>query len=178
MKPLLHRTLSNIVESNHIKRYLEIGTREGCSLRNVIEGNNNLEEIFISDIWGSDYGGSGRQNHNHISNLLTLLKFSGKVVYLDGDSKVTVPTLQDDYRDYFDLVLVDGDHSYDGGMADLRNVFGLVKNKGIIVFDDINHPSHMYLENCFDDFVTTQYNHIESTKKIKEDFGIGIIYKK
>lgn len=174
----LHNLLEKIVKENKISTYLEIGTREGCSLRKVIESNPNLTEIVVSDLWGTTYGGSGRRSHGHILKLLSELSFSGKTTFLDGDSKQTIPTLGSEYNNYFDLVLVDGDHSYDGGMADLQNVWNLCKSGGILLFDDITHPAHLYLDECFDVFVNNKKEQISNIEKIRYGNGVGIIYKK
>lgn len=170
--------IDNFKEKNKLKNYLEIGTREGESLTKVIVNNSNIETILISDIWGCDYGGTNKGNHNHISYLLNQLNFTGNVVFLDGDSKETIPKIRDKYIDFFDLILVDGDHSYEGGMTDLVNVFDLCKSGGTIIFDDISHSNHKYLEECFDVFVENNSDKIDSSYKIYDDCGMGILIKK
>lgn len=43
-------------------------------------------------------------------------------------------------EDNFSLIFVDGDHTYNGVMADYRNYAPLLRNDGIIVFDDYANP--------------------------------------
>ena len=174
----LHEYLHFLTKTHIVKTYLEIGTREGDSLKNVVTDNSNLMDIIVSDMWGGMYGGTGRNSHNHISMLLFDLDYHNSIMFLDGDSTKTIPTLYDKYLNYFDLVLVDGDHSYKGAMIDLVNVFPLCKSGGHIVFHDIYHVAHKYLDQCFDEFVQNNKNEIIGTSKTSEDCGIGTIIKK
>jgi hypothetical protein len=174
----LHLYLEKHIQDHTVNKYLEIGTREGDSLKKVVLNNNNLTDIVVADMWGSFYGGTGRNSHNHITKLLDTINYNNSIIFLDGNSKETIPTLIDKYLNTFDLILVDGDHSYDGGMADLTNVFPLCKSDGFILFHDITHPAHLYLEKCFDEFVDIYQIQIKNTIKIRDHYGIGIIIKK
>lgn len=127
MEDRLHRFLREYSSQYQPKSYLEIGTREGDSLQQVIKSSKNLNEIYMCDMWGSTYGGTGRSNHNHIDSLIADLNYTGKARFLDGDSKVKIPELHTKYDSYFDLILVDGDHSAEGGYIDLKNVLQLSK---------------------------------------------------
>jgi len=126
-------------------------------------------------MWGNDYGGSGRGNHQHIDQLLDDFNFDGLRAFLDGNSRDTIPALMPERADAFDLVLVDGDHSYEGGMADLVNVWPLVKPGGAVVFHDITHPAHLDLQQCFDAFVASKNAPHEI---IAEPYGVGVAWKR
>ena len=162
---------------NDITTYLEIGTREGSSLYNMVLSNSDsLKEIHIVDTWESEYGGSGRGSHDHIAELLTEMNYSGAVVFHDGSSHDILPSLE--LENHFDAIYVDGDHSYEGGLNDLNNVLPLVKPGGVILFDDIAHPSHLDLEDAFDKFVESNENVLENSEKNKSGLGCGIVWKK
>lgn len=178
MEDLLHNFLKSYSSKYQPRTYLEIGTREGDSLKQVLEGSKNLEQVFVCDMWGSDYGGTGKLNHFHIEKLISDIKYAGlTTTFLDGDSKIKIPELHHKYDNYFDLILVDGDHSAEGGYIDLKNVLQLSKkDTGCILFHDIIHISHPYLQNVFDDFVIENKDKIKSSEKILEHLGIGIIY--
>ena len=61
------------------------------------------------------------------------------IVYpIKGRSDYILPVLR---REWFDLVFVDGDHSYKGVMNDLRNTDNLVVEGGIICGDDLELQS-------------------------------------
>ena len=174
----LHDYISNYCKENVVCSYLEIGTREGDSVKNVVINNDNVSAVYCADIWGSNWGGTGRGSHHHIESLLLSLGYTGEINFLNGDSKQTIPTLHSTHRNYFDLILVDGDHSYEGGMIDLVNVLPLCKSGGTILFHDITHHAHLYLEACFDTFVNNHIESIQSSEKIKYSLGIGVITKK
>jgi predicted O-methyltransferase YrrM len=167
----LYRFLAGHCATHHPERYLEIGTRDGGSLTVVLENAATLRRIVCADTWGGEWGGSGRGSHEHIEKLLALHLYTGSVQFLDGDSKQTIPTL----RESFDLVLVDGDHSEEGGRADLENVWPLVTAGGCVAFHDITHPSHPYLGDVFDQFVSLHAGEIQSHHQILEPYGVGVI---
>jgi hypothetical protein len=146
----LHEWLSSYAKDHVIQRYLEVGVRDGDSLRCVVENSRTLGVVYLADTWGSEYGGTGRDGHGHIDVLLDSLGFYGGRVYLDGDSKATVPRLT---RAWADLILIDGDHSDSGAMADLENCWPLLASGGRLVFHDTNHPSHPGLRSVFLSFV-------------------------
>jgi len=170
----LYRYLSGHCLQNRVRSYLEIGTREGGSLRVVLENSPDLEAIVCADTWGGEWGGSARGSHHHIDRMLCESLYTGEVRFLDGDSKQTIPTLAGP----FDLVLVDGDHSYKGGMADLVNCWPLVAPGGCLVFHDITHPAHPYLITCFDEFVEAHRQELASWRSILEPYGVGVAVKK
>jgi predicted O-methyltransferase YrrM len=156
------------------RSYLEIGTRDGDSLRIVLEHAHTLELVCCADTWGGEWGGTGRGGHDHIDAMLASMLFVGEVRYLDGDSKQTIPTL----TETFDLILVDGDHSEEGGRADLENVWPLCAPGGCIVFHDITHPAHLYLGRVFDEWVFSHADDISLAHTITEGHGVGFILRK
>tara|TARA_Y100000593_G_scaffold2656_1_gene5367 strand:- start:1062 stop:1550 length:489 start_codon:yes stop_codon:yes gene_type:complete len=141
-----------------------------------LSNSDSLKEIHIVDTWESEYGGSGRGSHDHIDELLTEMNYSGAVVFHDGSSHDILPSLE--LENHFDAIYVDGDHSYEGGLNDLNNVLPLVKPGGVILFDDIAHPSHLDLEDAFDKFVESNENVLENSEKNKSGLGCGIVWKK
>jgi hypothetical protein len=147
----IHLCLEFEADRRRPKTYLEIGVREGCSLRRVLKARS-VRNAYLCDTWGDSYGGSGRGSHAHIEQILDD-EFPGvQATFLDGDSKVTVPALIDEGV-HVDMALVDGDHSHEGALADLRNVWQLIRVGGVIIFDDIIHPAHPYLLDTLMQFV-------------------------
>ena len=130
------------------RSYLEIGVQEGKSLSWVLD-NAEIEVVVLCDTWGGTYGGSARQNPKHIQKTLSTRPKSPTTIFLNGDSKKTVPkiTMQ------FDMILVDGDHSERGAQADIENSWKLLKPGGSMIIDDINHPAHKYLFGLMAAFV-------------------------
>jgi len=141
---VIHNTLICLSNFLKPKSYLEIGVREGDSLKAVLFGHSFITKLVLCDTWGGKYGGSGRGGHKHIEKFLNNIRYDGEVKFLDGDSKYMIPTLDDK----FDLILVDGDHSYEGAYTDLNNTWKLLEEGGFLVFDDITHKDHVYLYRC------------------------------
>lgn len=151
-------------------RYLEIGTREGDSLRVVVENSLGLARVVCCDTWGGEWGGTGRGGHAHIDAMLAAMLYDGELLFLDGDSKRTVPTLDEQ----FDLVLVDGDHSAEGARADLDNVLPRVAGGGCIAFHDITHPKHGYLLDVWNSWQQENEEILGATQIITEGHGVAI----
>jgi hypothetical protein len=172
----LYTYMREHLQRNAVQHYLEIGTREGDSMRVVLEETaSSLESAWVADLWGSDFGGTGRGNHQHIEQLFDDFNFAGRRVYLDGNSRVTIPALMPEKAEAFDLILVDGDHSYEGGMADLVNTWPLLKPGGAVLFHDICHPRHLYLRQCFEVFAR---NHSAPTYIVEQPYGLGVAWKR
>lgn len=172
----LYRFLAEHCSTHPVRQYLEIGTRDGGSLRVVLENAcQHLDGVWVADKWGTDYGGSGRGSHAHIEQLLDDFNFHGLWVPLDGDSRDTIPALMPKMAEAFDLILVDGDHSAEGGLADLDNVWPLVRPGGCVAFHDVTHPAHPYLADVFDKFVI---KHAVPHEVIIEPYGVGVAWKR
>lgn len=86
------------------------------------------------DMWIADYGGNDNPGPDFVRAELKKVNPLVDVTLLTGDSKVIVPLLTEP----FDLILIDGDHSYAGTLADLNNCAPLISNR--LVIDDLNDP--------------------------------------
>jgi hypothetical protein len=117
--------------------FLEIGVQEGFSLAAVVGASVGLKSVTLCDTWGALDGGTNRGSHAHIDKLLDDLGYTGERLFLDGDSKRTVPYLGRATK--YDLIHVDGDHTEAGAYADLTNVTPIASWH--IVVHDIFMPS-------------------------------------
>jgi predicted O-methyltransferase YrrM len=79
---------------------------------------------------------------------------------------------------YFDLIYIDGDHSYQGVKRDLETAFALVKPSGYILMHDVlaNTPPEDFpgVRRAFDEIV------VDGTKVIRKyirpnSYGLGVI---
>ena len=170
----LYTFLAQHCRSQQVRSYLEIGTKDGGSLMVVVRNSPSLERVVCADTWGGEWGGSSRGSHDHIGRLLADVSYLGEVRYLDGDSKQTIPTL----CGKFDLILVDGDHSYEGGIADLRNVWPLCSPGGSVAFHDITHPAHPYLLTAFEEWVEESRAEIALWRSVLEPYGVAVAVRK
>ncbi len=120
--------------------YLEIGVCMGESLLWITENiltHPDSRAIGV-DFWDLDPT-PGRPGHavqwEQVARAI-LDPFDDKVRLIKGDSKEVLPSLESEHTDYFDIVYIDGDHFYDGCMADSRNAWPLTKIGGVVIWDD------------------------------------------
>ena len=78
--------------------------------------------------------------------------YSGKITWLDGDSHELLGENTIIKDKSVDLLVVDGDHTYEGAKLDLINCWPLLKKGGVLVFDDIRHEQHLYLLDLAQEF--------------------------
>ncbi|MCF7811963.1 class I SAM-dependent methyltransferase [bacterium] len=62
---------------------------------------------------------------------------------LNGDAKEIIPQLSTLYKGKVDIYLVDGDHTYEGALADLENGLPMMKSGGHILVHDVDRNRKM-----------------------------------
>jgi predicted O-methyltransferase YrrM len=126
-------------------RYLEIGVRRGRSMAMVAATCPECDIVGF-DLWQTDYAGMPNPGPDLVIAEMKKLGYRGRLELISGNSHETLPRyLRQHPNIYFDLVTVDGDHSEKGAMLDLLAVISRLKIGGILVFDDICHPTLPYL---------------------------------
>ena len=112
------------------KRILEIGTRSGLSLIQLLSAYTDFTDlrVCLCDLWND-----GLCDPDLIKKHLAYLSIPVEPEFYIGDSKETVPKIEGE----FDWILVDGDHSPEGAYQDLENAYKKIAKDGVIVFDDI-----------------------------------------
>jgi len=145
--------------------YLEVGTRRGHSAC-VVAKCSPKTKIFCFDIFTPDYG--GERNDQKLAES-ELAKFNCSATFFTEDSKKAIPTFFQNNNLLIDAILIDGDHSAQGALADLKNVIEHISVGGLLILDDLNegtlHPTWL-------NFISTHPNfeHVENTK---HEFGWG-----
>jgi predicted O-methyltransferase YrrM len=131
------------------RTYLEIGVRRGRSMAMVAAAAPEARLLGF-DLWMSDYAGMPNPGPDFVRSEIQRTGHRGTLELYSGDSRETLPRFFAENPGLtLDLVTVDGDHSYDGALADLRDVIPRLALGGVIVFDDVVHPSHPYLLELF-----------------------------
>lgn len=105
--------LINIIKINKVKKVFEFGTWAGFTAKEIAQ---HVEVILSIDkhIYIT---------REHIDNLVSMR----------GDSKQVDFS---PFKGYFDMVFIDGDHSYEGVKSDTENAFEMVKSGGVIAWHD------------------------------------------
>lgn len=137
--------------------YLEVGVRRGRSMIQVMSQSESTKAVGI-DLWIEDYSCIPAQNilttNPGPEFVLAELKKFGIMnlpELIKGDSHSILPAYfrRSNAIQYFDLILVDGDHSYEGARSDLDICINHLKESGVLVFDDINHSAHPELKSLW-----------------------------
>jgi predicted O-methyltransferase YrrM len=117
--------------------YLEIGVRRGRSAAMVAASAPQCQ-IYGFDLWIEGYAREENPGPDFVRQELRRAGHQGTIQLFSGDSKITVPNLLKSQPDlFFDLMLIDGDHSVIGAATDLANTLPRLKVGGIVVFDDL-----------------------------------------
>jgi|GEM_PF-1886325 len=154
------------------KRILEIGTRTGisiCQLLSAYTNYDSLEEIILCDLFND-----GLATPQGVLNALNYLNIpTDKVKFIVGSSLDEIPKFIG--KQTFDYILVDGNHDKDYARKDLINAVQLIEKGGYIVFDDIT-PDGCSLQDVWDEFKTNNnasFNFMEN----HDGKGLGVAKK-
>lgn len=133
---------------------MEIGVRRGFSTSALLAG---LEEH------------GGHLYSVDMDNCADIFKGHPQWTFIQADSICDVPRIRTYLPEHLDLLFVDGDHTFDGCLADLMN-FGFMAKK-ILVHDceALNYPGVK--------FACQKYARetLRSFKIISGSFGMGVI---
>lgn len=66
-----------------------------------------------------------------------------RVTFHNGDSGALLAEIRDRYRHYFDIFLVDANHTYEAALADMENGFPMVAPGGWVVVHDVDRSRRM-----------------------------------
>ena len=84
--------------------------------------------------------------HRHIAAAEEHLRLFGlldRVTFVQGNSSVQIPRLSSSY----DVIFIDGDHSYDGVRRDVEALLGRLAEGAVVMFHDFYHPGNDDPEN-------------------------------
>ena len=122
--------------------YLEVGVRRGRSMVMAAAASRKCE-LFGFDMWMKDYAGMENPGAEFVRGELRRVGHAGRSEFIDGDSHATLPKFFADQPERkFSMITVDGDHSDEGALQDLRDLLPRLEVGGVIIFDDIGHPLH------------------------------------
>lgn len=150
------------------KTYLEIGVRRGRSMAQVLSRSKDTRAVGI-DLWIENYSSIPEENivttnpgPDFVVSELKKFGVSNLPQLIKGDSQKVLPEYfkNEKHIRYFDLILVDGDHSYKGARYDLEMCIPHLNEGGILIFDDINHISHPELKDLWNELKAEYPEHL------------------
>lgn len=121
--------LARIASAPGIRLIAEIGFNYGLSSYTFLEANHD-SLVCSFDLAEFAYTASAKR---HIDDI-----FAGRHTLVQGDSTKTVPAffrMNASLR--FDLIFIDGGHTYEVARADLVNMRSMATRESIVVMDDI-----------------------------------------
>lgn len=161
---------------------LEIGTGQGGSLYSICRSLRTVETIITVDL---PPGKTGLRYPKQKENFFH--EFSEKNLHIiRGDSQRK--TTRDKVNGVLegrtlDLLIIDGDHSYQGVKKDFESYIDLTSSDAMIVFDDVfTHKREEFEKDSHGviDFwkeIKSEYEHEEIVEPDGRSKGIGVIHK-
>jgi len=181
--------LINFLEKEDIN-YMEIGSYVGTSA-NLVLTNSKVKKITCVDplnLSKSHFHGNTNQEQT-LRNNLSKFPTERYSIIRGFSTEQRVIEMFDNKTEHFDLLFIDGDHSYQAVLDDFKNYKHCVKSGGFIVFDDYFDHKHSpdvkkavdYL--CSTKYVINKYDIIGTirgklSQKLQRDYGEFILRKR
>lgn len=130
--PKEYAELLYLLKENNTRTYLNIGIGKGGSFITESYIQEDLDlcvAVDNSSYWHSHQKDKIIENINWLEN-----NIKAKVEFYDADSTLFLKSC----KQKFDVIFIDGDHSYDGVYSDYINSLPLLDDNGLIIFHDIN----------------------------------------
>ena len=146
--------LFNLIKKNRFKNILEIGMAYGISAMFMVLGlkNNKIDDSQLISIDPS------QSTYWNSIGLYNIKRIKGEKYHklMEDKSYIILPKLLEDKRK-FNLVFIDGWHTFDYTLIDVFYSILLVEVNGYIIIDDILHPGVMktikYIDTNYSDML-------------------------
>ncbi|MGZ8179564.1 class I SAM-dependent methyltransferase [Williamsia sp. SKLECPSW1] len=122
-------SLTALAERPGVRRVVEIGFNAGFSSHAFLSASPEIE-VTSFDLGEHGYGARAKEQID--------ADFPGRHTLIVGDSSTTVPQFADAHPgETFDLIFIDGGHTYEVAAADIRNMRRLADDASVVVIDDL-----------------------------------------
>ncbi len=122
-----------------VRSIVEIGAYLGASAAafgtGLAQSSNRAARVYCVDTWNNDAMSEGQRDTMMVF-LDNTARFAPAIVPVRGWSTDVAPSIAKQAGS-IDLLFIDGDHSYDGCLADWRAYKGLLAPGACVVFHDI-----------------------------------------
>lgn len=126
----------------HARTVAETGFNAGHSALLMLVANPDLKVVSFD---------MGSHEYAHASHAYLRDRYPGRLEVFWGDSRASVPEFHAQNPDRrFDIVIVDGGHTYDVAEADIRNMRALAACDAVLIVDDTPCAAHY----CVDPVIT------------------------
>lgn len=164
------RVFLELVKRENVKSYLEVGVFEGITFHTIVSllpGGGPFVGIDLP----VDNPESVKVAKRVSDDLLKRQGKTSKLIF--GDSKSPEVINQVRALAPYDLVFIDGDHTYDGAYADWLNYGPMGK---MVAFHDVN--SEHWSQGCAKVWkdIKDNYRHIEIIG-VDQGMGIGVLWR-
>jgi len=172
-------SLLNEVQKLNPRRILEVGTANGGTLFLLSHVAHASANIVSVDLPGGKFGEGYAWWRTPLYR-----RFAGKgqtIHLLRGDSHsldIYEKIRKTVDNELFDVVFIDGDHSYDGVKKDFELYGSIVRKGGLVAFHDIAEPADPEIQvDRFWNEIKRRYRHLEVISRVNQrGYGIGVLY--
>jgi predicted O-methyltransferase YrrM len=155
------------------RRALEIGVRRGFTSCAIVAAARDVEHHMM-DSWRPVYSDRPNPGPVLVRKQLIAAGHRGRPVFHQGNSHELLPRLfQAEPNLQFDILVVDGDHTEHGAEQDLADTFPRVARGGVLIFDDLMHPSHRYLLNVWRRWANKLGSDFTFAEYLDDGLGVG-----
>lgn len=165
--------LGELLKHYNLKGHaVEIGVAEGRNAE-VLISHPNITKLYLIDAWTylSQFGDGGYEQSWHDNNFIEanqrVSKYKDKAVFLKGMSLEMIKKIPDNS---LVLAYIDGDHSYNGCLNDLKAIWPKIKKGGILSGHDYLNMSYGVNE-AVTDFLGSRY----TINETQEDGDLSMV---
>ena len=177
---LYYGIFSKVIDENNYKNIVEVGIGYGTHAKHILNKNTNIEKLYLIDpmkYYPNDLFADNIMNQepevegNNFNELYELINeelsgWNDKIIWLRKES-LTV-TEEEIPNNSVDCVFVDGDHSYEAVLNDLKFWWGKIVVGGQLMgddywMDDVKKAVKKFSEeyNIYFDLLTNENNNYQ-----------------
>lgn len=142
-KKMRWHVLYKLIKENNYKKCLEIGTAQGWTAHSILLNTNDVTWTTIDPYKSYEEYSDGKNNIKILDSLKnqaykSLSPFSDRWFNVEKFSDEAVHDIDDDY----DLIFIDGNHSYDYVKKDIELFYPKLKKGGTLAGHDYKRPNN------------------------------------